>query len=212
MPAEWPTDGDLEQFLQEAGLLTGDLPSSLSGLCEAAVTELGERTGYVPFLANGFADQRLFDAPDGTVVSLRGGAVEVTLVERRYGDTWQTMVRGGDYRVRPVNARSIDKPYTWIELASPTRFRKDAIRVEARWGYLDGEAYNPVPYDLWHAVLRRAAWLSIALLTEGHGIVESVQQDAVKLTFAQGGGGGGAQPAWDTMWEEAVVRYRRVEV
>lgn len=209
MPSAFPTISAVTTFLQEAGFLSGSLPTSLAGVADSAKEEWERDSGFMPWI--GQADlTRYFDPPVGYILDLNGGLASLTTLTI----AGQGLTEGQDYYLEPVNAFPL-APWTYIRFAYNVYGEAQSIEVTGKWGYRVAGS-NAVPQDVYDAVLRRAASKALAVLSGSSGVatspLTSVRQDDVAYTWAatsdtQVAVGGPAQ--WEREWYDTLARYKR---
>lgn len=166
----YPTGGDVQAFIEAAGLTVSDaLSALLEGLANAAAGDF-ERAVDRVMLPEATASLRYFDPPvnrDGLLFCDDLAAAPTLLQYMPYGSSAQTLTLGTDYFLLPNNALAKGQPITQI------RFRRrwtgplsesllQSLQITGRWGYC-----TTLPYEAWQAVCMRGAWLAWSQVTLG---------------------------------------------
>ena len=220
MPQDYPTADDLEAYLLTLGIYPSDPPRAelaaldLPGKAAAAVAEWETRTGYKPFLANGSDTTRIYDPPGhGRYLELGTGLLSVSALFT--GVTAETpgteRVEGTDFWLEAVEAAYEGGPYEVITFPGGWGGPRRSIAITGRWGYA-----STVPDDAWQAILMRGAALcapQLSLVLGGGAESVRVLSSEVRYPSAAQGGPLASQAAgWQSLFDAAVRRYRRVEI
>lgn len=211
----YPTDSDLQAFALNAGVISAgtDLALDYGRVIASAIAQWEADSGWTPFIAR--TQTRLLDMPlpDGKVLNLRGGVLSIIA----FTISGTALTQGADYFLYPLNAPNVGKPYSWVEFASAYRqywpWQTPAqISITGSWGYA-----ADCPEDVKHAILSLACSNLVATKSgSATGMVTSIQQDDVKLSYAtnvqSASGLTPQQLQLNETYCEAVKRYRRVRL
>ena len=149
-----PTVEDLRDYLIAAGLYS-DPPSAiqsrldLEGALDAAVGRWNDLTHYWPFMSNGNTQEtRYFDPPNSRLLDLNGGLLSLYALatdqqyEANSSNTVNNSLSVGvtkqnlrDFRLKPLNAPAMGKPYTYMETGWWLGGVAGSIAVTGEWGY-----------------------------------------------------------------------------
>lgn len=199
--AEWPTSYEVLSFLAAAGFTVSAEAGTDQVL--AAVDEWERLTGWQPFL--GPTDDgdpvlavRAFDPPEwGDTLPLRGGLLSIEGVTVGVSPTSTgTVLAATGYQGEPV----LGQPFTELRFRTGWHGGPGSVRIEGWWGYC-----STLPHDAYDAVLKRAASLLLAQVMPALDSMP-VSQGSLKL------GGGSMLGGWNTAFENAAARYRRVDL
>lgn len=195
--SDFPTLSDVEQYLQQSGLLVGSLPTALAGVADAAVDHWLVDTGYHYWL------------PTSTVLTLPvrqglivppAGIIDLTAVTIN-----GSLLDSEQYRLEPSAPRG---PAQYLRIYS--HYSGEA-EVDATYGWSDVSGFE-VPDDVWLAVLLKACQLAAySLANAAAGPLVAVQQGDVRYQFAADGAVSRIE-AWRNYWQQTVSRYRRLGV
>lgn len=149
-----PTVEDLKDYLIAAGLYS-DPPSAiqsrldLEGALNAAVGRWNDLTHYWPFMSTGNVNEtRYFDPPNSHILDLNGGLLQLVALatEQQYQANSSNPVNSSlsvgvsqqnlrDFRLKPLNAPAMSKPYTYMEIGWYGWGVSGSIAVTGEWGY-----------------------------------------------------------------------------
>lgn len=214
MASAFPSDNQVRDFLIDAKVLEAgsSLPASLAGVSETARKIWERDTGYSPWIAT--TQTRYFDPPQGTLLELGAGLLAVTSlkVDIQYDadgnvkpDSGKVLQQNVDYYLLPLEAPSVERPFTMVEFKVARYGEKRTIEIVGSWGW--GSGANAVPQDAFDAVLRLAALFCLPTLQELKGSLKSVRQG--DLAYDYGGIDREEITHWRTFYQAAVDRYRR---
>ena len=202
---QYPTGGDVEAFLAQAGLTSGGL--DVNGAAQAG-REAFESATDRRFLA--VAGMREFDPPVAASGVLELGTDLLSVTSVTYGGV--TWTAGTEYRLLPANAAAEGRPYRCLALnrrwAAPLPFSlQGAIQITGSWGY-----GARIPEEVWEAMRATAALTLLPAISRGltGGLVSWSDADVHEQY--------GEDPlstltsVWGTIRDSAVTRYRRVAV
>lgn len=190
--SEFPKLSEIEARLQSLGLLTGTLPATMQWI-EAAVVRMWEQeTGYQPWLAT--RETRTFPIEQGLVYPKSG-----MIIIHSVAIDSQSLTLNNDYVAHPINA----SPHQWLNM----RRRTGDVEIDATWGY---SATNPVPEDVWGAVLANACLLAIPNLQPAPtGGLTRIKQGDVEYSYINN-----EQESkiamLKTFYTQILMRYRRL--
>lgn len=200
--SDFPTDSDVEQHLQELGLLTGSLPTALTGVAEQATVQWLRDVGYSVWLPT--LQTHEYEVRNGLIVP-SSGIIALVSVEVN-----GSLLSADQYRLQPRNFSGLGIPVQWLQVLS--HYSGDAT-VEAVFGWSNVSG-SEVPVDVWQAVLLLACYLASSNLAESTataGSLSSVQQGDVRYSFAIENALS-RQQGWRQAYTWTVQRYRRLGV
>jgi hypothetical protein len=213
--SEWPTNTDLSEALDAAGIpvpAAGVLTSALA----LSVASFEGATGWYPFAAasGATAQESPISIPSRSlvsVVSLGGGLLTSTAPTISLNDT--DLVAADDYTLCPPDAPRKGQPYTYIKLKYEKVCDKDTLTASGIWGYC---AHNAVPEMARAAVLAYAA-MEIAAPSIQGGTAKRVlaQADEGDVRYQWGSSIEERQAAvrsWQTNWDMAVSKFQQRRV
>lgn len=217
LPATYPTETELEDFLDAMGVTsTGfDLTNAL-----AAAVALWERlTLYKPFLSDG-STTRYYSPCERGILTLDTGAVSISAVRQNVtdSDAGDLLTVYQDYWPLPINASQLEKPYERIQFRAvpygatqqrPFSGEERQVSVTGVWGYA-----ATCPIDVYEAILRAAAASILrAVNVSTTGGAERVKQETVEYTFSSGGSGNsglaGIAAEWEKAFRSLALLYKR---
>lgn len=174
----YPTDAQITTFLVDSGLLTGSLPSSLSGIGDICSAIWEQQTGYSPFLSDQTTPEvlevRYYDAPNDTALMLYAGLTDLDSLE--LDGTEQVL--NSDFYTKPDNNTNKGLPITWIDfnrfIGNPKSRRN--IKITGTWGYCDS-----LPDEVFYAICMLGAMQAYPTLT--NGVVIREKQDDVEYGY-----------------------------
>lgn len=224
MPATYPDNDDLNEFLAAAGFADRsgqdfaglDLPNKI----QAAIDAWEQGSEWLPFLSPGVVQTRLFDPPGpparrgDAFSSLRGGGTRLfigagLLALSSVAVAGAEYVQGVQFVLRPDNAALKGKPYTFIEFLVPPLARMGDVAVAGVWGYS-----LSVPAQVWTAILAQAAALcapQLALLVS-RGLVERKSGDEMEKFAVSGLTPIAAERRmWEAQFAQALEDFGRKE-
>lgn len=235
-----PTAADLQARLVACGMLSNPPTANqfffvLEDAVNTAYAKWQLDTGYTPFIET--SQTRTFDPPGpdqgsgylnygwagpGAIVSIGGsnrlflGTGLLTITTLKIGisttnTTGTTLTVNQDYFLRPQNALTFGRPYSWIVFETNQRDMRNSIQIVGTWGFcpfVGGSTTTwVIPDDAWSAILDAAlveVAPQMALLVSG-GLTSWKEAD-VSESYA-------ANPfqaqieAADMRYQKAVRRY-----
>lgn len=202
----WLSAGDLETYLQSAGLLSipNTSPGTLLDLTSAIVAseEAFERdTLWFPFLKQNTDVTRYLDPPEGRLLDLEAGLLALTSVTL----AGRTLVLGADFFLLPHNNTLRGLPTTYLEFTRIPSGGRGCIAITGRWGRVE-----TLPEGVKQAVLAKAASL---LIPQIHASITKGLMSWREGDVEQVSGGelfGSLVANWDRAFSECVKRYRRL--
>jgi hypothetical protein len=222
----YPSSANLQSYLNALGLLTTTQVAALNlaDRIAAATDAWEEETGWKPFLKDSSDVARVFTPPGpnrkpgltgrggGTLLDLDCGLLTVTSIVTGYSasptspQAGTTAVAEDDYWLLPEGAPLRNRPYTQVEFAVSIWGVARSVRIVGKWGYC-----STIPDDVFQAILRQGALQTadelVALRTGG--MVEWSEEASEKY---------GDNPLgkyldrWQSDWDKAVLKHRRVVV
>lgn len=226
--AALPTVTDLENFLLSAKLVSAPPTDEqnimiLGDAVASAQAEWQRETGWVPFLS-GADTTRSFNPPgpeQGPVgiyfgvanmggsrkLFLNAGVRSVTTLKTGVtvqNPTGTTLVLNQDYWLRPNNADTYDRPFTFIEFGYSQWGNPNSITITAPFGF-----GSVCPDDAWYAILKMAAIQSVPALelAQFGGLVKWGDADANETYNARPFQG--VADTWQAQIAPVIGRYKR---
>jgi hypothetical protein len=204
----WVAGGELEAFLQGAGLISAPRVSpetllDLEGALASAQEAFEARVNWRPFLQGGADSTRFFDAPKSRLLDLQGGLLSVASVTV----SGVAQVVNSDYFLMPENASLRGLPSTYLEFSRLLVGGRRAVAVTGRWGRV-----STLPEDARQAVLAKAS-VFLAPQLQGYrsqGLSRWQEGDVEQWSGAEPFGA--IVRGWEAAFEMAVRRYRRAVV
>jgi hypothetical protein len=205
----WPTSTDLGDFLTAAGYDYGSADLDLA--IGAAVYEFERRTGWKPFIRDAADYTAYYDPPYvgsfGCILSLKYPLLTLTslsygLEEDGTGGT--AMTQGTDFVMEPYDGGTDEKPWTGVRFLTYPYGLSRSIKVIGKRGYSES-----CPYDVYQAILRKAAGMVAVNLTAGApGEAASVKQGPVQFQYSAEAGRGTVD-RFNSDFDGVVRRCRR---
>lgn len=163
----FPTASDLELALQRLHILSGALPAQLTNLVDAAIQEWLHDTDVRYWLKTSRSDR--FPIENGLIVP-HSPIISLTSIVV----AGATLIPDVDYVLHPLDV----VPARYIVV---NRWSGNAV-VNAEFGW---SPIDPVPADVWYAVLNKACLLAVSLLnTQSPGSVTRIRQGDVDVTYS----------------------------
>lgn len=170
----YPIDADIETLFLGAEISFPDA-FSFNGYAAMARQEFERRTGRIPFLIDAEDEVRVFDPPGaispnssnqyvvggGKVVQLMAGLLELTSVTLG----GQVKVLGTDFRLMPMNAPKMRRPYEWLQFFYIVYGVPSSLVVTGKWGW-----GAEIPEDAWKAMIRLGGCLALRDLLQAQSI------------------------------------------
>ena len=153
-----PTTTNVADYLsQRFGVTVTAGDSSIAQMLASAIDELGNKTGYNPFVA-GSAQAKAFDCPTRfpLVIKLPNGIASLTSLVVA-GETWTENV---DYSIEPPGMA----PAEYIKLYRAPSTLVRSITVTAKWGYCESADLPSVIFD---ALVELAAGKILSAMVAG---------------------------------------------
>jgi hypothetical protein len=207
-----PTDLDLRDFLQAAGMLENPLSDQqklidLVTAASAGVSEFERRTGYKPFLASSTPETRTYQGdrvntfPDGHYLDLGTGLISASSV--LVNDNPQTVTT--HYALEPAGANHNGKPYTDLRFLYGGYGYYQTISITGIFGY-----GLEIPDDAWLAMLELGALHAMRVSGSklSKGAVE-VRQGEVTRKYGEKGAFSAEKSEFEAHTKEVVGGYRR---
>lgn len=195
--SDFPTLLDIESHLQTVGALVGSLPSTLSGIADAAVLLWERDTGYLGWLPESktytLPVKQHFVVPPSGIITLASISYQTHVLS------------SAEYQLLPVDYNALRTPAQLIRI--PNHYYGE-VEVEALYGWSNNSG-EQVPADVWHAVLLSGCLLVSSSLTDAlAGPITGVRQGDVSYTWAADGSESRIA-GWRFAYLSTVARYRR---
>jgi hypothetical protein len=222
----YPSASNLQSYLNSLGLLTTAQVAALNltDRIAAATDAWEEETGWHPFIKDTSDVSRQFTPPGpnrkpgltgrggGYVLDLDCGLLTVTSIVTGYSasptspSAGTTEVAEDDYWLLPEGAPLENRPYTQVEFAASIWGQARSIRITGKWGFC-----STLPDDAFQAILRMGALQTadelVALRTGG--MIE--WEEEARERYGENPLGKYLE-RWQSDWDRAVMRYRRIVV
>lgn len=198
----WCSAEELLVFLQAGGLVVGSETSlDLEGVLGASQEAFERDTLWFPFLKQDTDVTRYFDPPEGRLLELQAGLLELTSVTL----AGRGLVQNTDLFLMPQNAGLRGLPTTYIEFSRSPCGGRRSIAITGRWGRV-----NTLPAEVKQAILAKGASLLVPQLQASfsQGLSSWREGDVEQLS--------GSEPftslsrGWEKSYNECVRRYRRL--
>lgn len=208
MPAEYPTEAEVQAALTAAGVDYGTV--DLDVYLTAAITEFEARSGWQPFLEEPEDSTWWFDPPKfaDRILDLEGGFTEITSVTvgADRGMTGRVLTDLTDYLMMSYNL-GVFRPWNRIQFLTTPGYAPRSIKVIGLRG-----ACATVPDDVFAAIRDYAGALAMPSITQALGAVSKVKQGPVEYTMSSSDDDSGSSRvgAWTNAFNSVVSRYERV--
>ena len=213
--SEWPTNTDLAEALNAAGIPV-PVASVLTSALALSVEAFQDATGWYPFAASSTATASTVPLfwPDSalvSVVSFGGGVLTSTTPTVTLDGS--TLEAATDYILCPPDASRRGVPYTYLKLLRRKVGNNNALSITGIFGYC---AYNAVPELARAAVLAYAA-MDIAAPSIQAGTATRVlaQAEEGEVKYQWGSSIEERQAAmrsWQTNWDMAIAKFQQRKV
>lgn len=210
----YPTGDDLQAFLVTAGMIAANTNEALDyqSYVDAAVSQWEADTGYKPFLFNNNPQTRTYDTPDGDILELGSGLLNIEQPEDFTMDG-RTLVAGVDFDLFPYNAGDNGKPWTAVRFRYPlcSRYANRAnISLTAEFGYC-----AVLPADVVRAILSLGAFNIMPSISGATGTITQVRQDDVAISYGNNSSTAhysAVQLQLKAFYDATLARYKRVRL
>lgn len=210
----YPTGDELQAFLVTAGIIAPNTNEALDyqGFVNAAISQWEADTGYVPFLFDNNPQTRTYDTPDGDLLELGGGLLNIEQAEDFTMDG-RTLVAGVDFDLFPYNAGDNGRPWTAVRFRYPLNSRyanRANISLTGEFGYCAS-----LPADVARAILSLAAINIVPSISGASGTITQIRQDDVTISYGSNGSTNqytAVQIQLKAFYDATLARYRRVRL
>lgn len=197
MVDHYPTEAEVSSALTEQGVT---VPSTLSQIIAAVITEFEYDTGYVPFLGSGTEESRTYDPPykaQDLHLSLKGGFWEIESVALA-GVTLDDEY----YDLLPLNAVADGRGFNEIRFKIHPGYAPASVVVTGKRGYAE-----ELPDDVYQALFDEAQRRAILKSQAGGEQVTEVKQGQMVVKLASGAMS--SLEEIEARFEQTVLDYRR---